>query len=702
MNYEIDITRRCTVGCPGCNHLCNILSDPTSDMTLEDVESIVSQINELDRDPRIVAIVGGEPTLHPRCVEFCAYIKEHIRGFSQLRLNTNYAAPDVVSGIKALGYSVADYQGEDHATVLRVKASTHYNALLSPRDEGMPIRDPHTCYVLRGLGGSGPCGICVHKYKGALRWCYCAAATSICKLLGREDEFMFPTLRDLFMSSIDKLCSEVCVHCMAIAKHPILARDSVGKVSPSFRHGLEAIREYGISVGGLKRPTQATPAVPPSRSGSATQVEAGSRRPGNIIQQRGGRQSKGLADLANSLDLPGYSMVEVGSYAGASTDIFAACTKTRDIWAVDPWRPGYDPNDVTSGTDFSAAEAEFDAVAARHADKIRKFRGDLRGFIAANPGFVPDFVYIDAMHTYEACKDDILTALQWLGRGLKFIGGHDYNTSSWKGVVQAVDEIFGKPDRVFDDTSWLIDLRGRHRPAYGQSSHGAAGSDVSSAMRDKLDCVLLLTCPQGVGTRLPASMAEFSRLGIGGMVMPYLNEHNAFGHAELDRRRFANEGAARTNVKNCLLGHYGMVKFALDAGFGRVMFVEDDCRFVESVDRVAAYFAAMPDGVNATIDYSGVSQSVVSSLFVGDDAPLWAVLPGGLFFDNLTCYILNRSGMSRVVEYFERCGTADYKWPVDAADRLWPYLTAAVPVYIPRTRFAVQRGSDSLIRGTEV
>ena len=65
---------------------------------------------------------------------------------------------------------------------------------------------------------------------------------------------------------------------------------------------------------------------------------------------------------------------------------------------------------------------------------------------------VPDFIYIDANHTYEGCKSDIQTALLW--NGLKLIGGHDY--AGWcPGVIQAVDEIFGKPTKTFADSSWV-------------------------------------------------------------------------------------------------------------------------------------------------------------------------------------------------------------------------------------------------------
>lgn len=251
MNYEIDITRRCNFGCPGCNHLCNVLSDKSSDMTLDDIKSAIEQINTNDSTPRRIIIVGGEPTLHPKCLEYCKYVKEHVRSYSQLRMNTNFSNPKMVEEVEALGYTIADYLGPRDADAQRkAKFNLHYNALMSPADEGLATNDPRSCFILSGISGDGPCGICVHKYKGRLVWCYCPNATSIAKLLRREDEFMFPTLADLFKSSRDKLCDELCRHCMALAKTPILAKDTPGRVSKCFREGLAAFRAYGAAANG--------------------------------------------------------------------------------------------------------------------------------------------------------------------------------------------------------------------------------------------------------------------------------------------------------------------------------------------------------------------------------------------------------------------------------------------------------------------
>lgn len=47
-----------------------------------------------------------------------------------------------------------------------------------------------------------------------------------------------------------------------------------------------------------------------------------------------------------------------------------------------------------------------------------------------------DFVFIDAQHTYEACKEDIETWFPKIRRG-GFVTGHDYR---WDGVTRAVNE----------------------------------------------------------------------------------------------------------------------------------------------------------------------------------------------------------------------------------------------------------------------
>jgi hypothetical protein len=63
-----------------------------------------------------------------------------------------------------------------------------------------------------------------------------------------------------------------------------------------------------------------------------------------------------------------------------------------------------------------------------------------------------DVIFIDAGHSYESVKKDIEV---WFVKMKPFsiMSGHDYSTS-WPGVIKAVDEFFGKPDKV-ENNCWF-------------------------------------------------------------------------------------------------------------------------------------------------------------------------------------------------------------------------------------------------------
>lgn len=63
-----------------------------------------------------------------------------------------------------------------------------------------------------------------------------------------------------------------------------------------------------------------------------------------------------------------------------------------------------------------------------------------------------DAIFIDAGHSYESVKKDIE---HWHPKMKKnsIMSGHDYGTD-WPGVVKAVNEFFGNPDKV-ENTCWF-------------------------------------------------------------------------------------------------------------------------------------------------------------------------------------------------------------------------------------------------------
>lgn len=174
-----------------------------------------------------------------------------------------------------------------------------------------------------------------------------------------------------------------------------------------------------------------------------------------IIIQREGMLRQGLLDFIAALpDVKGMRMLEVGSYAGESAELFAESGKFAEIVCIDPWQGGYDEKDEASRSNMAEAEAAFDRMMDRYW-AIRKFKGTFAEFAAKDPLMYPDLVYIDACHTYEGCKGDIQEALKLEPR---IIAGHDY--AHWcEGVVRAVDEILGKPQMRFQDGSWMFRLK---------------------------------------------------------------------------------------------------------------------------------------------------------------------------------------------------------------------------------------------------
>ena len=146
-------------------------------------------------------------------------------------------------------------------------------------------------------------------------------------------------------------------------------------------------------------------------------------------------------------------VVEIGSYAGDATKIFAKHFKR--VICIDPYQNGYDDNDGASYKfDMRIVYNQFEK------EVLNKFKNVVHHKMTseqAAPCFTNgwlDFVYIDGNHQYEYVKNDIEMWLPKIKKG-GWLGGHDYMNIDFEDVTKAVDEIVGKPDMVFTDTSWI-------------------------------------------------------------------------------------------------------------------------------------------------------------------------------------------------------------------------------------------------------
>jgi predicted O-methyltransferase YrrM len=165
--------------------------------------------------------------------------------------------------------------------------------------------------------------------------------------------------------------------------------------------------------------------------------------------------TEGLLDLIKELgDNSDKTMIEIGSFVGESTVLFAQSFKK--VIAIDPFLADYDPADPTSYS------FEFKNVYDTYLDRTSPYSNiqtltmtsDAAAEILNEDMF--DFIYLDGLHTYEGVKTDIINYLPKVKEG-GVIGGHDYTNQipHLVGVYQAVNEMFGAPDKVFKDNSWI-------------------------------------------------------------------------------------------------------------------------------------------------------------------------------------------------------------------------------------------------------
>lgn len=174
----------------------------------------------------------------------------------------------------------------------------------------------------------------------------------------------------------------------------------------------------------------------------------------NNTPMRTGKFIAGLHDMIKYIssfrNTSEMSMVEIGAFAGDATRIF--CDNFKNVVAVDPWDSenmnvqNVDPEEV-----YGKFIQKMDGYGNLKIHRTTSLQAsvDLR-----LQGCNFDFVYIDAIHDFEHEQQDINLWRSFIPAG-GFIGGHDYH-SKWQGVIDAVNSRFGCPDKVFQDTSWIV------------------------------------------------------------------------------------------------------------------------------------------------------------------------------------------------------------------------------------------------------
>lgn len=141
-------------------------------------------------------------------------------------------------------------------------------------------------------------------------------------------------------------------------------------------------------------------------------------------------------------------IVEIGSFKGRSTRALADNTSGLVV-AVDDF---YGPREI----EYDQRHRIYEQFLANTADltNIAVIKANHRDL--PEPEFVPDMVFIDGAHEYDAVKTDILFWQSRIAKG-GLLCGHDYTWCA--GVKKAVDELFGEGATLAPNTSiWHVTL----------------------------------------------------------------------------------------------------------------------------------------------------------------------------------------------------------------------------------------------------
>lgn len=172
------------------------------------------------------------------------------------------------------------------------------------------------------------------------------------------------------------------------------------------------------------------------------------------LPERTQASRNGLIDMINYLasiaNLQEMILVEIGSYTGISTALF--CQHFKKVIAIDPWLSGI--GEINDKVDMNEVYDKFVLRMMKY-ENLTVLKHFAQEVVDNFDNSTFDVIYIDGSHTYENVKRDIQ---QWRNKVKKggFITGHDYWPGRFDGVIQAVNETVGKPEKIFKDTSWIV------------------------------------------------------------------------------------------------------------------------------------------------------------------------------------------------------------------------------------------------------
>ena len=174
------------------------------------------------------------------------------------------------------------------------------------------------------------------------------------------------------------------------------------------------------------------------------------RRMRNPSKRAPGGNDKGkyLYKFIGKYVKPTDTVLEIGSFQGISTEIFAFSAK--HVITIDPYGTGENVKQDGGIDVINWAEKEFHERMKYHSN-IEHMKMSSNKAFSKIPDESIDVLYIDGDHRPEAVIDDITHYFSKV-KPNGIIAGHDY----YEDIKNVINLMLGEPEEIFCETSWMF------------------------------------------------------------------------------------------------------------------------------------------------------------------------------------------------------------------------------------------------------
>jgi hypothetical protein len=206
--------------------------------------------------------------------------------------------------------------------------------------------------------------------------------------------------------------------------------------------------------------------------------------------------------LGQALTADTQLVVELGAWLGLSTRFIAAHAPNAVILSVDHWRGS--PEHQSDESYRELLPNLFETFQARCWDQRQRIvplrMTTLEGLrTVAEHGLEPQFVYVDAEHSFDAVSAELALARQLFPRAV--LAGDDYD---WQGVREAVVQFARKNGMVVDRVGW----RG------WRLFEGWQAGDANHPPPARTQAVVLVPHMNGIDAECDQALQQLERAGV--------------------------------------------------------------------------------------------------------------------------------------------------------------------------------------------